>query len=156
MEDGHSPTSLLASRWSRLGAAIIDSLILSVVMLPLAYFTGGLDGLAQTPPVEAPLEYQAIMAILGFGLYCAINWKSLSQTGQTIGKKILKIKVVYIDDTQASVQDLVFKRYALMVFVGYIPWVGGVISIINILMIFGKQKRPLHDRIANTKVVVSQ
>ncbi|MGF1841629.1 RDD family protein [Vibrio clamense] len=155
MEDVQENQYELASRWSRIGAAIIDSLILSVVMLPLAYFTGGFDGISQNPPVEVPMTYQVLMAALGFGLYCVVNWKFLSESGQTVGKKILNIKVVYTDSSQATVQDLVFKRYAFLLFISYIPWIGGLIGIINLLMIFGKQRRALHDRIANTKVIVS-
>ncbi|MGF1788631.1 RDD family protein [Photobacterium swingsii] len=155
MEDVQENQPELASRWSRIGAAIIDSLILGLVMIPLAFFTGGFDGISQKPPVEAPMTYQLLMAALGFGLYCVVNWKFLSESGQTVGKKILKIKVVYTDCSQATVQDLVFKRYALMLLISYTPWIGGFITMVNVLMIFGKQKRALHDRIANTKVIVS-
>ncbi|EGQ8957169.1 hypothetical protein GJM83_24125 [Vibrio parahaemolyticus] len=146
---------LLASRWSRVGAAIIDTVVLSVVMLPLMYFTGGFDGLIQDPPVEAPFSYQVVMAILGFGLYCAVNWKSLENSGQTVGKKAMKIRVVNMDGSQAKVQDLVFKRYAFMLFIAYLPLVGGILNLINLIMIFGKQKRALHDRVAKTRVISS-
>ena len=36
--------NFLASRWSRLAAAIIDGFIYMPIMLPLMYFTGGFDG----------------------------------------------------------------------------------------------------------------
>ena len=155
MEDINENPYLLASRWSRIGATIVDSLILSVVMLPLAYFTGAFDGLSNNPPTELPLTYQLTMAILGFSLYCIINWKYLKLSGQTVGKKLLGIKMVNLDGTPAQVFDLVFKRYAFFIFVGYIPLVGGWIGLVNMLMVFGKQKRALHDRIAKTKVIVS-
>ena len=155
MEDVQETQPELASRWSRIGAALIDSIILSVIILPLVYFTGGFDGLSQDPPTQAPMTYQILMAILGFGLYCAVNWKFLSESGQTVGKKLLKIKVVYTDSSKATVQDLVFKRYGFMLIISYILWVGALFSLGNVLMVFGKQKRALHDRIANTKVIVS-
>lgn len=154
MEGIQESYSYLASRWTRVGAAFIDSLILSVVMIPLAYYSGGFDGLSQNPPVEAPFSYQILMAVLGFGLYCAVNWKFLSESGQTVGKKILKIKVVYLDGSQVTVQDLVFKRYVFMITLGYLPWIGGILTMANVLMVFGKQKRAIHDRIAKTKVVI--
>ncbi|HAT8558672.1 TPA: RDD family protein [Vibrio vulnificus] len=155
MEEMQDNPYLLASRWSRVGAAIIDSVVLGIVMLPLAYFTGGFDGLAQDPPVEPSFSYQLVMALLGFSLYCVVNWKLLGQSGQTVGKKAMKIKVVNIDGSQAKVQDLVFKRYAFMVFISYIPLVGGILNLINLIMIFGKQKRELHDRVAKTRVISS-
>ncbi|ENN9982529.1 RDD family protein [Vibrio vulnificus] len=155
MEEMQDNPYLLASRWSRVGAAIIDSVVLGIVMLPLAYFTGGFDGLVQDPPVEPSFSYQVVMALLGFSLYCVVNWKLLGQSGQTVGKKAMKIKVVNIDGSQAKVQDLVFKRYAFMVFISYIPLVGGILNLINLIMIFGKQKRALHDRVAKTRVISS-
>ncbi|ELY5145887.1 RDD family protein [Vibrio vulnificus] len=155
MEEMQDNPYLLASRWSRVGAAIIDSVVLGIVMLPLAYFTGGFDGLAQDHPVEPSFSYQLVMALLGFSLYCVVNWKLLGQSGQTVGKKAMKIKVVNIDGSQAKVQDLVFKRYAFMVFISYIPLVGGILNLINLIMIFGKQKRALHDRVAKTRVISS-
>ncbi|MBO0154608.1 MULTISPECIES: RDD family protein [Vibrio] len=155
MEEIQDNPYLLASRWSRVGAAIIDSVVLGIIMLPLAYFTGGFDGLAQDPPVEPSFSYQVVMALLGFSLYCAVNWKLLGQSGQAVGKKAMKIKVVNMDGSQAKVQDLVFKRYAFMVFIAYIPLVGGILNLINLIMIFGKQKRALHDRVAKTRVILS-
>jgi len=92
-------TPELASRWSRLGASIIDSLIMLVFLGPLAYFSGGFDGLMQDPPVQAPISYQVLMAVISFGLYCAINWTYLSKYGQTVGKRTLEIKVVNLDNT---------------------------------------------------------
>ncbi|EJB8691722.1 TPA: RDD family protein [Vibrio parahaemolyticus] len=48
MEEVQDNPYLLASRWSRVGAAIIDSVVLGIVMLPLAYFTGALTVLHKT------------------------------------------------------------------------------------------------------------
>ncbi|EJU9972943.1 RDD family protein [Vibrio alginolyticus] len=155
MENGFENSQVLASRWSRLFASILDGLILSVILLPLIYFMGGFDGMLQNPPVEQSFIQELLFGIIGFGLYCAINWKLLAQSGQTIGKKALNIKVVTIDGDKASVYNLVFKRYVFSIFVGYIPVIGGILSIVNILFIFGSQKRALHDHIASTKVVVS-
>ncbi len=144
---------LLASRWSRIGASLIDSLIMAVFIIPVTYFSGGFDGLSNNPPTQPAFSFQVIMALLGFGLYCAINWNYLKLHGQTVGKKALGIKVVYLDGTQPSVNVLVFKRYAFYIFMPYIPLIGGIVSMVGILMIFGKQRRALHDRIAKTKVI---
>lgn len=144
---------LLASRWSRLGASIIDSLIMAVFIVPVSYFSGGFDGLSNNPPTEPALSYQVIMALLGFGLYCAINWNYLKLNGQTVGKKLLGIKIVHLDGSQPSVNTLVFKRYAFYIFMPYVPLVGAIVSMVGILMVFGKQRRALHDRVVKTKVI---
>jgi uncharacterized RDD family membrane protein YckC len=126
---------------------------MAIFIVPVTYFSGGFDGLSNNPPTEPAFSYQLIMALLGFGLYCAINWNYLKLYGQTVGKKVLGIKVVYLDGAQPPVTVLVFKRYAFYIFMPYVPLIGGIVSMVGILMVFGKQRRALHDRIANTKVI---
>ncbi len=77
----------LATKWSRLGASIIDGLIIMIATLPLFYFMGGFDGIDQVPPVTAPLSVQFLTAFLGISFYCVVNWKLLETKGQSIGKK---------------------------------------------------------------------
>ncbi len=141
----------LASRWSRLAATIIDSLILSAFMTPLLYFTDGFDRMAQNPYAS---PYYLIMVGVGFFLYGVINWKLLSQSGQTVGKRILKIKVVNEDGSRASIEDLLFRRYGFIVISSAIPVIGGLINLVSMLMIFGKKKQTLHDRVVDSKVIV--
>jgi len=145
----------LATKWSRLGASIIDGLIVMIATLPLFYFMGGFDGIDQVPPVAAPLSVQFLTAFLGISFYCVINWKLLETKGQSIGKKLLNIRVVYLDGAQASRKDILVKRYFPYILCSYIPFIGGIIGLVNVLFIFGKQRRCLHDRIAGTKVVRS-
>ena len=49
----------LASRWSRLGASIIDSIIIMLVLMPIFYFTGYFSSLSagQQPPLLQMLMY---------------------------------------------------------------------------------------------------
>ncbi|MCW8330946.1 RDD family protein [Photobacterium sp. SDRW27] len=143
----------LATKWSRLGASLIDGFIISVFTMPLIYFMGGFDGVHQNPTVQAPLSMLLFGAFIGVLLYAAINWKLLETKGQSIGKKLLKIRVVYLDGAQASRKDILLKRYCPYVFSAYIPFVGALVSLFNVLFIFGKQRRCLHDRLAGTKVV---
>ena len=156
LPDSVTSPDLLASRWSRLGASIVDSLIMAVILIPVAYLSGGFDGMLDSPPSQPSYLFQLIMGLLGFSLYCVINWQSLKLSGQTVGKKVLGIKVVHLDGSQPSVNALVFKRYAFYLFVAYIPFIGSILSLVSTVMIFGKQRRMLHDRVASTKVVVCQ
>ncbi|MCG7499219.1 RDD family protein [Vibrio sp. Of7-15] len=148
-----SDESQLASRWSRLSAALIDMIISLIFLLPLIYFTGGFDGFFQNPPVAMPLSYQILLSILSIGLYCAINWSLLAKKGQTVGKNVMDMRIVNLDGTQPSRTDILVKRYAPYVLIPYIPFIGTIVSFIGIAMIFGKQKRCLHERIAGTKVI---
>lgn len=143
----------LASRWSRLGASLIDMIISLVFLLPLIYFTGGFDGFSQNPPVAMSYTYQILLSVLSIGLYCAINWTLLATKGQTVGKSVMDMRIVNLDGTQPSRTNILIKRYAPYVLIPYIPFIGTIVSFIGIVMIFGKQKRCLHERIAGTKVV---
>jgi len=141
----------LASRWARLGASIIDSIIMMVVLLPVMFLTGGFDGIMEG--VQPGFVYTLGMGLLGFVVFFAINYKFLITSGQTVGKKVLEIKIVDLNGSVPLFQPQLLIRYAVYLLPGQIPVVGQFISIINILFIFGKEKRCIHDLIAKTKVV---
>ncbi|GGY72010.1 hypothetical protein GCM10011613_16170 [Cellvibrio zantedeschiae] len=143
----------LASRWDRLGAAIIDAIIGMCVMLPLMYFSGGLEGISKG--IEQPIEYKLIMNIVGIIVFVMLHGALLATKGQTIGKKIIGIKIVDLNGDLPKIQTHLLKRYAVYFILGLIPTVGAFLSFLNILFIFGKEKRCVHDYIAGTKVVNS-
>lgn len=140
-----------ASRWDRLWASLIDSLIMMVVVIPVMYFTGGFDGISEG--VQPSLWYSLFMSLLGIGVFFLINWKLLSVSGQTIGKRTIGIKIVTLTGNLPGVKEHLLKRYGVYFLLGQVPIVGGFLSIANTLFIFGKQKRCGHDFVAGTKVV---
>lgn len=142
---------ILASRWARLGASIIDSIIMMIVVVPVMYFTGGFDGI--TSGVQPGFVYMFSMGIVSFIVFFAINYRFLIANGQTIGKKVLEIKIVDLDGNVPVFQPQLLIRYAVYVLPGQIPVVGTIFSLVNILFIFGKEKRCIHDLAAKTKVV---
>lgn len=143
--------SELASRISRLLASFIDGLTIAVVTLPLMYFTGGFDGVSTGQ--QPPFLYSLGIGIVGMVVYFAINWNFLSSAGQTIGKKIMGIKVVTLDGELPTMGNHFLKRYAVYFLPGQVPVAGQIFSIVNILFIFGPQRRCIHDFAAGTKVV---
>jgi len=141
-----------ATRGERLGAALIDALIIMVVNIPLAYFMGYFENFGEVTP---PLSSIITLAVVGFILYFAVNGKLLHTSGQTIGKKINGIRIVKLDGTKPDIKELLVKRYIPYFGFPYIPYIGGLVNLINLCFIFGKEKRCLHDKIAGTKVVKS-
>ena len=139
-----------ASRWKRLGASLIDSLIMVAVMLPLMFFTGGFDGF-ETGRASST-AYNIGLSLISIVVFMGINWKFLMQDGQTIGKKALDIKIVDMEENVPD-QISILKRYGLYFGLGQIPMAGPFLSIINILFIFGKERRCGHDYFAKTKVI---
>jgi uncharacterized RDD family membrane protein YckC len=146
-----SDVQTLASRWARLGASLIDSLIISVIVLPVMYFTGGFDGVSTG--VQPSIGYSLIMGLLSIGVFLVINYRSLVASGQTVGKKVLEIKIVDLDGNLPTLRDHLLKRYGVYMLTAQVPMVGPVLNLINICFIFGAEKRCVHDLIAKTKVV---
>lgn len=142
-----------ASRLSRLGAAIIDMLIIITLMVPLGYSLGAFDYI-QTQE-QPSMSTSLIMAAFGFIVFFAINGKLLAANGQTVGKKAMSIRIVALSGDFVPFKELLLKRYLPYFGFPYVPYIGGVLNLINVLWIFGKQSRCIHDFIAGTKVVES-
>lgn len=141
-----------AERSTRLGAAIVDGLIVSV-MVYLPMFLGFMVGASG---VESGNEAAGTILLVGvgLGLIGLIVWmwmtlKQMNETGQSLAKKYFNIKVVRSDGSHASLGNLVWKRNVLNGLLGIIPLYG----LIELLFIFGEERRCLHDRIADTIVV---
>lgn len=146
--DSQQP-ALKASRVRRLFASMIDSLLMSVIVLPVMYL-GGLFELASTAPMSwgYSLKTGALAAIV----FLLLNGLLLIQRGQTLGKMMLSIKIIKEDCTPADASTLLI-RYAVYFMGNLIPVIGTLFGLINVLFIFGDRKQCLHDRIANTIVV---
>jgi uncharacterized RDD family membrane protein YckC len=148
IDDSEKP---LASRWARLGASLIDSIIIMVILLPVMYLTGGFDGIMEGRQPE--FIYSLGMGVLGAVVFFVINYRSLIANGQTIGKKVLEIKIVDLSGNVPVFQPHLLIRYAVYFLPGQVPVVGQIFNLINILFIFTKEKRCIHDLVAKTKVV---
>jgi len=140
-----------ASRGYRLGASFIDGLIMIAILIPIMYLTGGFDG--HSEGVEPSFIYNLVMGLIGIAIFIAINFRLLTNSGQTIGKRVLGTKIVTLSGELPSVNDHLIKRYGVYLFLGQIPFVGPLLGLINVLMIFGKEKQCGHDMLAGTIVV---
>jgi len=143
-------TKALASRWARLGASIVDTIILMVIFLPIMFLFGIFDTISAGE--EPGFLVMLGMAGVSIVIFVILNGKLLVNHGQTIAKRLFNIKIVLVDDNQADLTALL-KRYGFSMLVPQIPLIGTVIGFINVLFIFSSSKRCLHDLIANTKVI---
>ncbi len=144
----------LATLGSRFVGAFIDGIInaaFSFSIVGILIVASVFDSFAAFG--QAGFGTTILFSLLGYGFFIAINFKFLSSSGQTIGKRAAKTKIVTLDGKVPSISDLAGKRYAFMYLIGAIPFVGGIISLVDILFIFGKDRRCIHDLLANTKVV---
>lgn len=136
-----------ASRGERLGAVIIDTAAYFVACIPLFLTTtlADKDGFAANA-----LSVLTLLLLVGVFIY---NLLLLRSNGQTIGKKVKKIKIVRTDGSEAGLGRIFGLRMLVPGMLGGIPYVGGLFTLINVLMIFGEERRCLHDQIADTIVI---
>jgi len=147
----------LASRWLRLGSSLLDSLFLGIITLPIMYFTGYFEyqmQMAVNPEngMSQNLLNNVIVSLGSLVVFFVINGATLFGSGQTLAKKILKIRAVEDNGRKASIGSIL-KRYAFYMLVPLVPVVGSIIAIVNICFIFGENHKCLHDMVGGTKVV---
>jgi uncharacterized RDD family membrane protein YckC len=136
-----------AGRGIRLGAALLDGLILSVlVILPLvvgvmmSYYSNRGAGIAW------------LFFIVGTVVYAWFNILYVVRNGQSIAKKWLGIKVVRSDGSPASLGRIFWLRNVVnQVLANLVPFYGFV----DPLLIFSDSRQCVHDKIADTIVVVA-
>jgi uncharacterized RDD family membrane protein YckC len=140
----------LAGRGVRLGAAFLDGVILMVlVYLPLVF--GGLFTTREPGAAPDISPVAGLLAFAGFVVWLIFTLKFVARNGQSIAKKWLGIKVVRTDGSKISLGRIFWLRNVVNSLLGIIPFYG----IVDPLFIFGDERRCLHDKIADTLVVVA-
>ncbi len=149
-----SAAGTLATRTSRLCAAIIDSALVMMLMTPTWWLAGFIDPLR---PLQAPsLAMIATMALSGFLAFVLLNGFLLHRHGQSIGKAVLAIRIVRKDGDRAGFWRLVLLRHGVVWFIAFLPWgLGDLLRLTDVLFIFRHDHACLHDDLADTCVVRS-
>ena len=142
-----------AERATRWWARVIDNILLIVACVPAAVpliesstFARGFRGGLSLPPMTYAL------GLIPLALVC-YQWFLITTRGQTLGKKWLGIKVIRLDGSPVGFVHGVLLREWILSFARIIPYVGNVIGLVDVLMIFGDERRCMHDQIAGTRVV---
>ena len=149
---GHPNASAIA----RLIATIVDNILI------FTSFAAGfvlVAWLAKMGVMENPMEsirskkelglislvvLSSLPAMLVFG-----QWFLLTTSGQTIGKKLLMIRIVTTSGKLPGFLQAVVLRNWLRAVISVLPFFG----LIDVLFIFSDSRRCLHDYLANTRVV---
>ncbi len=77
----------------------------------------------------------------------------LHRDGQTIGKRLLGLRIVGVDGERVGLGRSFFVREVVMGLLGAAPWLGIVVSIVDPLLCLRADRRCLHDRLAATIVI---
>mgnify|MGYP000727867469 CR=1 FL=1 len=148
----------LATRGTRLGAAALDLLILILFFIPgvVLYFVMG-DGFenadyANTNQMQLMIDIYLYSGVFLLA-YVVINGILLYKHGQTMAKRLLKIKIVRTDGDRVGFARMLGLRIVLIQVLYQIPVLGFLFMIVNLLFIFREDHRCIHDLIADTKVI---
>jgi uncharacterized RDD family membrane protein YckC len=155
----------LARRDTRFIAALIDGLTFFIpyilLLLVIPSFVD-INSLGEMSEEETKLFMKFILWSAGFIILyklilIAINCVLLYLNGQTIGKRLVSIKIVRFDGSRAGLSRLIFLRgLAFWIFNGIAK---GIVGLLNVLFIFQPEsryclhKRCLHDLVADTTVI---
>lgn len=143
----------LGTRWSRLGAALIDLVIGIGAYLAATPLVVAMLGLLSRNQLANGLWMMAGSQALGFLLFVLLHGWWLLRRGQTIGKRIVGLRILRPDGQPASGWRLLGLRYGSGFLMMLVPLVGPLYALVDVLLIFGPQRRCLHDSIAGTIVV---
>jgi uncharacterized RDD family membrane protein YckC len=148
-----------ASRSSRLGAVIIDGLIFSLPLAPayyLAFGTAFRSGHFTALGIWAALFATGMLFYIGSLIDIAL-WIVVAvmvhRNAQSIGKRLCGIKVARTDGSRATLGRIFWMRNVVNYVIRFVPLIGPLYGLVDILMIFGEQRRCCHDYIADTIVV---
>ena len=142
---------VLAGRWRRLGATAVDAVLVPglTVVLVMAF------EVMEDPEDFTSAWWMWWVFLLAVASYLILNGHGLARSGQTLGKRLFGIVVVRADAPKpAPFWKLVCVRapfFPLLFVVIYPPLI--LLPLLDLLPIFGKSRRCLHDRVAGTRVV---
>jgi len=148
------PTAEAAPRWmvaspgARIAGGVIDAVLLAAIDLMIVYFTLRICDMTflQLPLVPmAPLV--AFFALLNGGYFATF----IAAGGQTIGKMAAGTRVIPADPAAAAWERVSFGQAAIRA-------AGYLVSLLPAGLgfapaLFGRERRAVHDRLADTRVV---
>ncbi len=138
-----------AGFWLRFGAVFLDGIIL---LVPNGLIQVLLVGITPTgpPPTPAASLRLVVLGLAAFALQIGIAMSYevffIGKYGSTLGKMAAKIKVVTADGGRVSYLRALGRYFAKLL--------SGVILFIGYIMAaFDPERRSLHDRLCNTRVI---
>src|SRR5688500_2187318 len=140
-----------AERSTRVGAAIVDGLVFSVMVYGPMILGAVLGAMVAPSGDDGGLAALLSLGLtfVGFALWPWRRVKHRRDTGQWLAKTDVTVKVVNGDGPPASLGKLIWKRNVITWGLSIIPLCG----LVEVLFIFGEDRKCLHDKIADTIVV---
>jgi uncharacterized RDD family membrane protein YckC len=149
VKEGVSVTGVMdyAGFWIRTAAFVIDLFIMGIVNLVIFVPLGMLMPTSPDSPM-ALLSFMPVLMLLQYGIPAAYDTWFVGKYGATPGKMACKLKISVTDGSRLSYLRALGRHFA--------KYLSGMILAIGYIMAaFDDQKRTLHDRVCETRVVRS-
>lgn len=140
----------LATRIQRLAAALLDDFIAVLGLIPVISYYDVFGYIEREQDI--PMELIININIYAFVIFLLIHGFLLYKYGQTVGKRVLGIAISTLDYQVPEFNRMIALRYLPFRVAGIIPGLH-LIPIADVLFIFHKDRRCLHDVLAKTQVI---
>lgn len=143
----------LATLGQRFLGAFIDNMLAFFLLGSAGFVAGVLSAATQSGSQDA--NEILMLALIGVGAiaYMVLQSVLITRTGQSLGKRMVKTRIVLQDGRLPGFWRGVVLRSWLTASLGFIPLFGSVIGLIDLFMVFRTDRRMLHDHIAGTSVI---
>jgi uncharacterized RDD family membrane protein YckC len=134
-----------AGFWIRFGAVAIDGFIIWIFTMILFVPLGFLMPTSGDDPIAA-LSFMPVIMLLQYAIPAVYDTWFVGKYGATPGKMACKIKIVVADGSPVTYSRALGRHFA--------KWLSSLILGIGFIMAaFDDERRTLHDRICETRVV---
>lgn len=137
-----------ASRSARLGATLLDQLAFVLALVPVFFMVEAGVGGGNLAPWLIAIS-ATLLGLLGVNL-------RLMRSGQTIGKRMLGIRVIRSNGEPLTQARYVLVRVLAVGLLAQVPFLGTLFALLDPLFIFRDDQRCIHDLIADTIVVQAE
>ncbi len=144
IEDAPSEAPELATLWQRFAGNFIDGLVMTLAWVPGSVLAPRYLG--ENHPAIPALIVVSVLVALGLQLWMVVRHRA------SIGKRVMKARMTRPDGTEAPVWRIVLLRAMPVAVLSAIP-VANLLTLIDVLFIFGKPRRCVHDYLGGTIVV---
>jgi uncharacterized RDD family membrane protein YckC len=141
----------IASRGDRILAVIVDAAVSSVIGIPLVIWTGAFTALFHGQSISWPVVVELI--VIPWSWYFLVNTYWLMKYGQTVGKRYLGIRIADSRTEEVPAFWRLLLRLMIQSLPGFFGVFGRIFGILDILFVFRKDRRCIHDLLARTHVV---
>ena len=141
-----------ASRLQRLAAFLVDALLeLNFACLGVFLAIAWIGDFVLIGPGSETTFSCVLGSVMALSV---VQWLLIARTGRSIGKWAAGARIVRLeDDGPPGLLRGVLLRQWLPAMLGALGAVGAVLRLVDVLAVFGADRRCIHDRIAKTRVV---